>query len=108
MNAGTTRYMIRCLPRASTAAASAVLLAGMGLLVACSAVAMRHAQPPTATLPPATTIIYVIRRSWHVDIGFAAADLQPPLAALRSDFPDAHFLLFGFGDRHYLVDHDRG
>ena len=107
MHAGTTSYLTRCLPRAATAAVRAVLLASIGLLVACSAVPMRHAQP-TATPPPATTIIYVVRRSWHVDIGFAAADLQPPLAALRSDFPEARFLLFGFGDRHYLLDHDRG
>jgi len=50
----------------------------------------------------------VIKRSWHVDIGFATADLQPPLASLRKDFPNSRYLLFGFGDRHYLLDKDRG
>jgi len=28
-----------------------------------------------------STVIYVVRRSWHIDIGFAAADLQAPLAS---------------------------
>lgn len=54
------------------------------------------------------TVIYVVKRRWHVDIGFAATDLQPPLASLRADFPEAEYLLFGFGDRHYLLDQDRG
>jgi hypothetical protein len=55
-----------------------------------------------------STVLYVVKRKWHVDIGFAVTDLQPPLASLRADFPAAHFLLFGFGDRHYLLDKDRG
>jgi hypothetical protein len=53
-------------------------------------------------------VIYVIKRKWHVDIGFAATDLQSSLASLRADFPAARYLVFGFGDRHYLLDQDRG
>jgi len=49
--------------------------------------------------------VYVVRRSWHVDIGFRAADLQPPLASLRDSMPGTHYLLFGFGDKHYLLSH---
>ncbi len=78
-----------------------VLVAFGALLVACSTVPPRLADQKSA-------IIYVIKRNWHVDIGFAAADLQPPLASLRADFPGAGYLLFGFGDRHYLLDRDRG
>jgi uncharacterized protein (TIGR02117 family) len=48
-------------------------------------------------------IIYVIKRSWHTDIGFDVADLRPPLATLRPALPEAHYLLFGFGDKHYLM-----
>ena len=51
--------------------------------------------------PPIT--IYVIKRSWHTDIGFDTADLHPPLATLRPALPDARYLLFGFGDKHYLL-----
>ena len=53
--------------------------------------------------PPIT--IYVIKRSWHTDIGFDTADLHPPLATLRPALPEAHYLLFGFGDKHYLLNH---
>jgi hypothetical protein len=78
-----------------------VLVVCGALLAACSAAPPRRADPMS-------TVIYVIKRNWHVDIGFAAADLQPPLASLRADFPAAAYLLFGFGDRHYLLDRDRG
>jgi hypothetical protein len=50
-----------------------------------------------------TVTIYVIKRSWHTDIGFDTADLHPPLASLRPALPEAHYLLFGFGDKHYLL-----
>lgn len=85
-----------------------VLVAGATLLAACSATPARRAPESAAGGTDATTVIYVIRRKWHVDIGFAAADLAPPLASLRSDLPGARFLVFGFGDRHYLLDKDRG
>jgi hypothetical protein len=52
-------------------------------------------------------MIYVARRGWHVDIGFAAADLQPPLKSLLGEFPGARFLFFGFGDRHYFLAKNR-
>jgi hypothetical protein len=78
------------------------------LLAACSVAPPRPGQRLGAQAADNSTVIYVIRRQWHVDIGFAAADLQPPLASLRTDFPATRYLLFGFGDRHYLMDKDRG
>jgi len=48
-------------------------------------------------------VIYVARRGWHVDIGFAAADLQPPLTSLMNEFPGAQYVFFGFGDRRYFL-----
>jgi hypothetical protein len=54
-----------------------------------------------------SAVIYVVRRSWHIDIGFAAADLQPPLNAVAAQFPGVRYLFFGFGDRHYLLAKDR-
>jgi hypothetical protein len=47
-------------------------------------------------------VIYVARRSWHIDVGFAAADLEPQLGSVSSEFPQARSIFFGFGDRHYL------
>jgi Protein of unknown function (DUF2459) len=49
-----------------------------------------------------STVIYVVRRSWHIDIGFAAEELHAPLDSLRAKFPGARYLFFGFGDRRYL------
>ena len=46
--------------------------------------------------------MYVVRRGWHIDLGFAASDLTGPLAAAREQFPQARFFTFGFGDRRYL------
>ena len=66
------------------------------------------AQPHSARAADTSSVIYLVRRKWHVDIGFAAVDLQPPLASLRAHLPAAHYLLFGFGDRHYLLDKDQG
>lgn len=62
--------------------------------------------PGRARAGPATTV-YVVRRKWHIDVGFAAADLGP-LAFVSVEFPAAKYLFFGFGDRHYLLarNHD--
>ncbi len=68
------------------------------------------AQSPAALSSPApqdSAVIYVARRGWHVDIGFAAADLQPPLKSLMDEFPGAGYLFFGFGDRRYLLAKNR-
>jgi hypothetical protein len=64
------------------------------------------AQSSVAQSSPAlqdSAVIYVARRGWHVDIGFAAADLQPPLKSLMNEFPGVQYLFFGFGDRRYLL-----
>jgi hypothetical protein len=80
------------------------------ILAALSAIALlgcrhRPAERPSAD---ASSVVYVVRRSWHIDIGFAAADLRPPLASLRGEFPSAVYLGFGFGDRHYLMNGQHG
>jgi uncharacterized protein (TIGR02117 family) len=80
----------------------------LALLVACSAAPPRRVEEYSARSSSSATVIYVIKRKWHVDIGFAAADLRLPLASLRADLPGTQYLLFGFGDRHYLLDQDRG
>jgi uncharacterized protein (TIGR02117 family) len=80
----------------------------LALVVACSAAPARRAGQASVDASGASSVIYVIKRKWHVDIGFAAADLPPPLDSLRTDFPGTQYLLFGFGDRHYLLDQDRG
>jgi hypothetical protein len=94
--------------RVLQALTAATLLACGMLLPGCSAAPPRAADHESHGSPEPSAVIYVVRRAWHVDIGFATAELQPPLAALRANLPGARYLLFGFGDRHYLVDQDRG
>jgi hypothetical protein len=73
------------------------------VLVAC-----RDPAPAERPSTAGTRVVYVDRRSWHIAIGFAAADLEPPLAAVRGAFPSALYLEFGFGDRQYLTSRHPG
>jgi hypothetical protein len=71
-------------------------------LAACSAFpgpTVSDGRPLTAS----AGLVYVIRRGWHVDIGFPLADLRPPLNEVAAGLPDTRFVLFGFGDRRYLI-----
>jgi hypothetical protein len=100
---------------------AASLVAAQYPSAAPSAVAPSAVAPSTVVLPPVvlppvvqaslapqdSAVVYVARRGWHVDIGFAAADLQPPLRSLLDEFPGAQYLFFGFGDRRYLLAKNR-
>jgi hypothetical protein len=82
----------------------AVLLAGLASLswVGCATIAL---PPHAARLLPGgpAVIVYLARRKWHVDVGFAAADLEPALAPVKARFARTRYLFFGFGDRQYLL-----
>jgi hypothetical protein len=52
----------------------------------------------------AAPTLYVARRGWHVDVGYAKQDLREPLRSIAKNFPDANYVFFGFGDMHYLAD----
>jgi hypothetical protein len=103
--------VIRAPPGRGAAAQVASLLAVLALLLAqpgCS-----HMQPATGAAKPlqvvamrpeapAAITMYVARRAWHIDVGFATGALAEPLSPLTNAFPGARFLMFGFGDRRYL------
>jgi uncharacterized protein (TIGR02117 family) len=76
------------------------------VLAGCASVPQRRAREPSPQTTPRTTV-YVARRGWHIDIGFAVPDLAPPLAILAADFPDPHYVFFGFGDRRYLTSRNK-
>jgi hypothetical protein len=78
------------------------------VVVVLTAAACRSPAPPDAPNAVDSRIVYVVRRTWHIDIGFTAGDLQSPLAGVRGAFPDAKYLEFGFGDRQYLASRHRG
>jgi uncharacterized protein (TIGR02117 family) len=73
-------------------------------LAACASVPVPSAPDVSADAGP-PVVVYVIKRSWHTDLGFEATDLHPPLAGIHAQLAGARYLLFGFGDRHYLMDH---
>jgi hypothetical protein len=81
---------------------AAALLAAATNLVAASTPAAQFSPAPQDI-----AVIYVARRGWHVDIGFSAADLKPPLKSVLDEFPGAQYLFFGFGDRRYLLARHR-
>lgn len=72
-------------------------------LSACASAPVRQSADARASVT-----ILVVKRSWHTDIGFNVDDLHQPLATLRAGLPAAHYLLFGFGDKHYLMTHANG
>jgi len=74
---------------------------------AAGAAPSEYQQVPSASESSQSAVIYVVRRRWHIDIGFAAADLESPLNSLRSDFPGVRYLFFGFGDERYLLAKNR-
>jgi hypothetical protein len=82
----------------------AALMAASIALAACSAIRIQPRNDPSLDGGP-TVLLYVARRGWHVDIGFASVDLAAPLTALGANFPGARYLMFGFGDRRYLLAH---
>jgi hypothetical protein len=74
------------------------------LLMWIGACGMGLFPPPGPAQDLATSpVIYVARRGWHIDIGFAQADLKPPLNSLATGFPGMRYLFFGFGDQQYLA-----
>lgn len=61
--------------------------------------------PPPADLSgdPKTETIWLIERGWHTDIGIEADKVGPALVDIRKAFPGVRILIFGFGERAYLL-----
>lgn len=61
---------------------------------------------------PYGILVHVVRRGWHTDIAVPVAGpgwaLIPELASLARDFPGLRHLVFGFGDRAYLLEPGAG
>ena len=64
-------------------------------------------QPPEVPMV-GNAVIYVIGRGWHTDIGLPVDEVHGPLADLERDFPGVRFMVFGFGERDYLMTHGNG
>jgi Protein of unknown function (DUF2459) len=63
---------------------------------------------PHAGSGPRTEAIYVISGGWHTELGLPLETLSGSLAALKSDFPKARYLVFGWGARDYYMAKNPG
>jgi uncharacterized protein (TIGR02117 family) len=91
-------------PQPLTLRRRGVLLA---LPAAAAACATRPLPPAASAAAPATEAVHLVRRDWHTDIGLAVPDLQGGLAAVATLWPGARYLVFGFGERAYLLSRHR-
>lgn len=80
-----------------------LLAAAVLLLAACSADPVETAAPADGRAQGPSASLYVLRRGRHTDVVIEAAQLRGALARLKKDFPDARYLVFGFGDRQYML-----
>src|SRR5215472_12116770 len=55
-----------------------------------------------------TELLYVISGGWHTELGLPAGAISGPLAALKSEFPSARYLVFGWGARDYYMARNPG
>jgi len=80
-------------------------------LVLAGALARCAAPPRVAAVRPAPVradaVLYVIGRGWHTDVGLPVGEIRGPLAALPAQFPGVRYLVFGFGERAYLLSRDK-
>ncbi len=77
-------------------------LIGAALLGGCTVAPAQS----DANVPTGNATIYVVERGWHTDIGLPVDGLPDPLASLELEYPGAQFLVFGFGERDYLMSRD--
>ena len=93
---GTFRF-----PNAARSIQSA--LAGLWLLALIAAGCAQLAPALESTAAPRTEAMYVLRGGWHTELALPAPLIDGPLSALKSDFPGALYLVFGWGARDYYM-----
>ncbi len=73
------------------------------LLASCIGVAQRHMDAAPVESGEASAVIYVVHRGWHTDVGFPADEFSGRGDAFVDWISGANYLVFGFGDRHYVL-----
>jgi len=53
-------------------------------------------------------VIYLIAGGWHTELGIASQTISGPLATLKSSFPKAKYLVFGWGAHDYYMAKNPG
>ena len=62
--------------------------------------------PPHGEVAPQNQAIYAVSGGWHTEIGLSLEALSGRLAALKTDFPSARWLVFGWGAHDYYMAQD--
>lgn len=57
---------------------------------------------------PREDLVYLIAGGWHTEIGLSRSAAQSLPPALLDSFPDARYLIFGWGERGYYTSPDPG
>ena len=93
---------LRCGAGALVTAVASVAIS-CGLIVGCTATF-----PPQhhGEVVPQNQAIYVVSGGWHTEIGLPLAALSGRLVALKTDFPSARWLVFGWGAHDYYMAQD--
>jgi uncharacterized protein (TIGR02117 family) len=55
-----------------------------------------------------TELVYVVSGGWHTELGLPVGAISGRLAALKSEFPGASYLVFGWGARDYYMARNPG
>ena len=105
------RYDACSKPKSGRRRASWRVFRAFAVLLACVAGGCATGPPAQvaareSALQPGTQL-FIVKRGWHIDVGVAAPALAPPLQVVRTELPQARYLLFGFGDRRYLTARSR-
>jgi uncharacterized protein (TIGR02117 family) len=53
-------------------------------------------------------VIYLIVGGWHTELGIGSQLISGPVATLKSSFPNAKYLVFGWGARDYYMAQNPG
>jgi uncharacterized protein (TIGR02117 family) len=55
-----------------------------------------------------TEVVYVISGGWHTEVGLPVEAITGSLAVLKTVFPNARYLVFGWGARDYYMSQNPG
>jgi uncharacterized protein (TIGR02117 family) len=100
----SSAFSLGLIERSGATKRSPFLCALFCLLIPAFA-ACTHTAPPLPVLAaePRTEPIYVLRGGWHTELALPVSLISDGLAALKSEFPGARWLVFGWGARDYYM-----
>ena len=87
---------------------SLLVVAVVSILYGVAGCTTTNPVKPYTGSAPQTEVIYVISGGWHTELGLPLEALNGHLVALKSEFPTARYLIFGWGARDYYMARNPG